>query len=439
MLLTAFTWLAGLGYHLDVGGFFWGALGGVTAWLVVAKRFGRGLVFHNVTNTALLLIIALGVSELVTGRRDPSVAANRPKLPEVGRPYSYEVARGNPLIFRDWWAGFVREWEKLFRAVKMPDPARRLPFRLRPGSSMMFMRSRIEVNSLGFRDREFPREKGDAFRIVALGESTTMGVTLEPEDRPWPAALEERIREHLPADRPVEVINAGVAAYTLADGLVRLRKDVLPLEPDLIISYHGYNGFKFLRGAPVGLRENPPRRESRPSRLLLEIEYRMKLRAYRERALVPDLAPPEVIRLEEGARESRYAELYGELIALARDHGIPLVLASFNMAVNPASHPDVIDFYRGGFPAVMFSIQANRVHNTLIAALAREHDGVHFIDTSAGLDGVHGHYIDLVHFTQPGREILAGNLFEGILPVLQEHPGITLPEPGSDGEGPTSL
>lgn len=433
-VLAVLVWGAGLGYYLDVGGFFWGGVMGIFFWLLVAKRFGHGLIFHNVANTALLLILALGGAEWFASRRPPE-----PRTLPVGvRAYSYEVARGDPLLFRHWWETFVREWEKLFRTLRMPDPNRKLPFRLKPNSAMTFMRSRISVNSLGFRDREFPREKGDAFRIVALGESTTMGVTLEPGDRPWPAALEAILREQLPPGRRVEVINAGVAAYTLRDGLERLRRDVLPLKPDLLVSYHGYNGFDFLRDAPVGLRENPPRRPSRPSRLLAGIEYRLALRDFRRRALAPDLSDEEMARLESGALQSRYATLYGELIRLARGQGIPLVLASFNMAVNARSQADVIDFYRGGFPTVLFSIQANRVHNALVAALAGQHEGVHFVDTSVGLDGVHEHYIDLVHFTQSGREILARNLLEGLAEVLKSDPAPGK-APGNGTEGDSML
>lgn len=415
VLLAALVWVAGVGYDLDVGGFFWGAVAGVIVWLLVAKRFGRGLIFHNLANTALLFLLALAVAEGMASRNPPEART----VPAGVRAYSYEVARGDPLLFRHWWESFVREWSKLFRTLRMPDPNRRLPFRLRPNTEMLFMRSRISVNSLGFRDREFARDKGDAFRIVALGESTTMGVTLEPEDRPWPVALEELLRGQLPAGRRVEVINAGVAAYTLEDGLVRLREDVLPLKPDLLLSYHGYNGFRFLTDAPTDLRESPPHRRPRPSRLLAGLEYRLALRAYWRRAAVPDLSADEIVRLESGAPQSRYATLYRELIEVAREADIPLVLASFNMAVKAGSPAPVIDFYRAGFPSVLYSIPANRVHNGLIAALARQHEGVHFIETAAGLDGVHEHFIDLVHFTQSGREILARNILKGLLEVLK--------------------
>jgi hypothetical protein len=42
---------------------------------------------------------------------------------------------------------------------------------------------KFRINSRGFRDREFAADKGDSYRIVALGESTTMGATIAPDDQ----------------------------------------------------------------------------------------------------------------------------------------------------------------------------------------------------------------------------------------------------------------
>ncbi len=407
-------WLVLLGHEMNVAGFFYGGLAGGAAALIAAKRLLSGLVFHNVANTLLLLLV------LLVGW-DATVALSRPRLPVPSRQkraYSYATAQGNPRLFRNWWRHFVLEWEGLFRAVKVPDPRGVLPFKLRPGARMTFANSQVSINSLGFRDREFRRQKHGQFRIVALGESTTMGITLEPSDRPWPAVLESLIRADPDTPGPVQVINAGIAAYTLADGLVRLREDVLALQPDLLISYHGYNGFDFLRGSTPMLKERAPERVRRPSALVGMLEYRWKLGRFRQRNFQPDPAPDELVRLTGGMHQSHYARLYRELIRLSGQHGIPLVLASFNMAVNASSPPEVIEFYRGGFPSVNYSIMANRVHNLLIGELARQHDGVRFVDTSDGLDGAHDRYIDLVHFTQPGRDRLAANLYAGIRDLL---------------------
>lgn len=421
-------WMIAYSYRLNVALFFYNGLLAVFVLLLLARHLWRNVIFHNLANTVLLLVAALCLLDAVHLLRPPAGAdeAASGKRPSIVRPpptkeraYSYEVAQGDPRKFRNWWNYVVREWEGLFKALKMPDPKRRLPFKLRPGTEMEFVNSRIKVNSLGFRDREFRRQKRGQYRIVALGESTTMGVTLDPADRPWPAVLESLIRTRTNAPRPVQVINAGIAAYTLEHGIIRLREDVLALQPDLLISYHGYNGFDFLVDSTTVLQEPLPKAEPRPSPTLGMLEFRWKLQRFRGQNFQPQPKPADLARLTDGMLESYYAKLYRELIAIARKRGIPLVLVSFNMAVNHRSHPDVIKFYRGGFPGVDFSIVANRVHNLLIAALAEQHEGVFLVDSSAGLDGVHEHYIDLVHFTQSGRDRLARNIFEGLDDFLE--------------------
>ncbi len=39
----------------------------------------------------------------------------------------------------------------------------------------------------------------------------------------------------------IQVVNAGIVSVTTAESLHRLFVDILPIEPDMIILYHGYN------------------------------------------------------------------------------------------------------------------------------------------------------------------------------------------------------
>ena len=124
----------------------------------------------------------------------------------------------------------------------------------------------IRINSAGFRGPEIASEKGDRFRIVALGESQTFGPTLRDGEKPWPEQLQD-LFDRASCSRPIEVVNAGTEAYTLEDNLERMRRDILPLKPDLILSTHGMNGLLAL-----GLRQqaepNEPGVRPRASALL---------------------------------------------------------------------------------------------------------------------------------------------------------------------------
>ena len=165
------------------------------------------------------------------------------------------------------------------------------------------------------------RDKGDAFRIFALGELQTFGPTLRDGERPWPELLQDLFDQHAECGRRVEVVNAGTEAYTLEDNLERMRRDILPLKPDLILSAHGMNGLLAL-----GLRRVPepnepgvrPRASALIGRAVLTIER--AAHDWRSRNSAEARAGGARRRSPDAElMKSRYAEAYRKLIALARD------------------------------------------------------------------------------------------------------------------------
>lgn len=95
-------------------------------------------------------------------------------------------------------------------------------------------------NSLGFRGEEFTIAKPqDTYRIVAVGGSTTYSNGVNDFRGSYPAQLETYLAEA--GYDQVEVINAGVGGYSSYHSLINIEFRVLPLEPDLIIIYQGYN------------------------------------------------------------------------------------------------------------------------------------------------------------------------------------------------------
>jgi len=91
----------------------------------------------------------------------------------------------------------------------------------------------IQINSDGFRDREFSIEKPDnTFRIIVLGDSNTFGQGVEIEET-YSKVLENKLNSI--GDRNYEVMNFGVPAYNTQDE-VEFFKDVgLKYNPDLVI------------------------------------------------------------------------------------------------------------------------------------------------------------------------------------------------------------
>jgi lysophospholipase L1-like esterase len=90
----------------------------------------------------------------------------------------------------------------------------------------------IRTNALGLRDRDYPaRKPAGAYRILGIGDSHTFGG--DAADEVYLDILEERLATR--TGPVVEVINAGVPAYSTVQELQLLRRVGLPLEPDLVL------------------------------------------------------------------------------------------------------------------------------------------------------------------------------------------------------------
>lgn len=428
VLLAGFIccgWIVWYSWILGFTLFFYDGLLGGAVLLVVAKlKWPRSDWLQLTANTLIVFIVGHAAVDLFWRLRTSQAHARARNAQPNERIYSFEEAKADPLQFKIWWERFVKEWRSVSKEITIPDPDKRLPFKFRPGSSMQFFQSEYVINSLGFRDREFSREKNDAFRIVAIGESTTMGVTLKENGVPWPKLLENMINERLGLRRRVEVINAGVAAYNLRDNLIRLQEDVLPLQPDMILSCHGYNGFQFFDESKWVRQTRPPDYVERPSVFLADIEHRFRLAQYRQRHFRKPLSEEAFAELQNDVLRSTNAKLHRDLIAITQARQIKLAILSYNMAVNQQSPFDVLNFYAAAFPDVRYRIQANRLQTHMLEQLAAKNPDLLYIDTSDGLDGVHDHFIDLMHFTQRGRQIFAENVFRGLEDYLQNHPDL---------------
>ena len=113
-----------------------------------------------------------------------------------------------------------------------------------PGSSYESDRSRVSVNSLGFRGPEFsPQKPPGTFRIFALGGSTTFGhfPGISSDATTYPARLEALLNGEKPdpAVTRYEVINAGVPGHLVRTSLQNLASRILFFDPDMIVVYHG--------------------------------------------------------------------------------------------------------------------------------------------------------------------------------------------------------
>lgn len=155
----------------------------------------------------------------------------------------YPVKFVEDLLYEDDYF-IILENEKL-KINKMFDLGwkKNIDFNIMPQLSFCnyILESMLDIN-LGYTYKgngRFPgiaiygEEKPGDFRIAVLGGSTTDDIY---DKRNWARILYEK----WPNDA-VTVYNGGTCGYTSTQELIKLERDILPLNPDLIIVYDGFN------------------------------------------------------------------------------------------------------------------------------------------------------------------------------------------------------
>jgi lysophospholipase L1-like esterase len=112
------------------------------------------------------------------------------------------------------------------------------------------------INRAGFRSDEFGPKRPGTYRIIALGDSCTFGVTsLKKEGfyiaEPYPQRLQRMVAERIGPGR-AEVLNAGVPGYNSYQGVMLLRTKLRGLRPDLITVRFGWNDHLMSRERHIG-------------------------------------------------------------------------------------------------------------------------------------------------------------------------------------------
>ncbi len=131
--------------------------------------------------------------------------------------------------------------------------------------STMEYRTHVTINALGLRDPELG-DKGDALRLLTVGDSFTMSVQVDRDDT-FQAVLAEGLTERL--GRDVEVLNGGVDGYGTLQATKRVEQlaDPADLDAVLLLFFLGndfYDNVNYehlarsLQGRPLEAIPDPP-------------------------------------------------------------------------------------------------------------------------------------------------------------------------------------
>jgi lysophospholipase L1-like esterase len=141
------------------------------------------------------------------------------------------------LAYRESLNFDIEMW-KYATQIKIPSDDPQVAHEHRPNAHALLMGVEVQTNSLGLRDiqRSLRKPRG-TYRIVALGDSITMGWGVA-QDKTYTAQLEQMLNSRTPRGFPpgqrFEVLNLGVGNYNTVQEIARLRRLGLQFEPDLI-------------------------------------------------------------------------------------------------------------------------------------------------------------------------------------------------------------
>jgi lysophospholipase L1-like esterase len=292
-------------------------------------------------------------------------------------------------------------------------------------------------HAIGIRDPGFePTEKPDgAFRIVALGGSTTYGLFTERGDQVWPSLVGMGLGQTL--GRQVQVVNAGLPNYTTNE-IIGMAALWLPeFQPDLVLLHTGLNdAFASAypeEGGPDGrhFRHAWTRAElSRPVRTLLRASRLARLLAsgaLRRRGLLAGdmtasiqypLPPEDQRRRNLDAATGRYYRRNVETIAvLARRAGAEPVFVEMpqNPAFETADNPY--------FEAIARAVQRNnRILRDVGAQL-----GVPVVPLYEKMRDPQA-FIDAAHVNPQGMMQKAQGVYDAVLPLVRARLDETSPD-----------
>jgi hypothetical protein len=283
-------------------------------------------------------------------------------------------------------------------------------FSLNPGFS--------EHSEQGFRESKIYANPHEGARIVVLGGSNVYGTQVHAEDT-FPRLLEQRLHD---LDRDdVQVVNAGVPAFTTANLIGHLALRVLDLEPDICLLDVGYTD-AVARIRYAGFRADYTHdyrswcERARPlwrhSRLLNGIANRLGFR-FAEDPSIHDLAQwpsdPDFASNFASSSVEPFRRNLRSLIGICRAHEVQPVLCT--QAVDYTGHPVNSHDH--------IWVEAIRQANEVIRDVARE-EGVSVVDLAVRLDGSSKNFADERRMNREGNlqraAIVAEFLSEQVLP-----------------------
>ena len=287
-------------------------------------------------------------------------------------------------------------------------------WRFRPDfdtKSEQFSYLSYHINSTGMRGEDVA-DKGDAYRILALGNSCTFGWGIEYGST-YCCQLQKILSAKYPSKK-IEVINAGVPGYSSHQGKIYFANELLALKPDMVLIMFGWND---QWPAGKGICDDDQRMPSAFVLGLQNLASRTKLYQLARKVAISLADRGEAPMLDDISGMQRvspdcFCNNLKEIVKTAKAHNIkPVLLIPPVACLKNYFTGSISDFHRRH---ARYQAEIKR---------AAEYTFTDYIDLQEAFDAYRDLFDDAqadpVHFNRQGHLITANAIAEKVLPILQ--------------------
>ena len=289
------------------------------------------------------------------------------------------------------------------------------------------------INSKGFRGKEFNEEKTSSNRIISFGGSTTMGLS-SPDNLTYPSILESIIKEK---NYDIEVLNFGLSSKSLNFIRELFYSEAIDYKPDIITIYSNRNPALY---DSTGAKIKPNNKNSyikKINTLLANniMSFRILFKLYNKVLSIgvksDKIISPYNNKIEHNIYyfEEQYKNTLEEIIVESRINSIKVILIKQAIFYDPEIQqkleekniPELVKILKNLKQNEISGLNYNKsfwiVTNVLLNKqldTLKHHSNVIVVDPTEKLIQSRENFYDNIHLSEKGNDIIAQTIYNSI-------------------------
>ena len=285
----------------------------------------------------------------------------------------------------------------------------------------------LNINNEGFRGAEINVSKtNNDYRIIVIGGSTVFGAGLGSDNETFPYELYNKFKEKF---NNVEVINAGISSLTSFEELYYFKEKLIPLEPNLVIIYDGWNNVAYkATSEPEILNTDDDKLQLKDFQAYLRspvVLYRYVLLPILDFQFFGNLDTTDTTiinksdlydpQISNSVASLWYAHM-NEFCQISKENQIQSVVIlqpTLNHGTKPLTNYERSNYVKNIYFEKTFELLIQKSKHLNDCSMVSDFSNV-FIDVNEGV------YLDQGHLNPFGNKIIAEKIYEKILPIVLE-------------------